>query len=107
MRFCFKCLRCGLRWEQTDRFADFCWQCGSFEVHRDYKAEGVGIGPGVRVSRDGTMLDQARLFLPDNDDFKGPGDPDGTKGARKWLDEHQPKESVGYNPLLDIERKSF
>lgn len=60
---------------------------------RDWKAEGVGVGSGVRVSRDGTLRDQARLFLPDNDEFKGPGDPDGTKGMREWRETHSPHET--------------
>lgn len=78
------------------------------DMVRDYRAEGVGVGAGVRVSRDGTNLDQARLFLPDNSEFAGPGDPDGKKGAREWLDSHEPKEAGGAtNPLLDIERRSF
>ncbi len=81
--------------------------CCDTDMGRDYRAESVGIGAGVRVSRTGTNLDQARLFLPDNSEFAGPGDPDGKKGAREWLDTHQPKESSGHNPLLEIERRSF
>ena len=63
-----------------------------FPVVRDYRAEGVGIGAGVRVSRTGTTQDLAHLFLPTNDEFKGPGDPDGTKGMREWRETHQPKD---------------
>lgn len=74
---------------------------------RDYRAESFGVGVGVRVSRDGTVRDQARLFLPGNDEFKGPDDPDGTKGAREWLESHQPKEKGGHNPLLETERNLF
>lgn len=58
---------------------------------RDYRAEAVGIGEGVRVSRTGTNIEQARLVLPNNGDFAGPGDPDGTKGMREWHDTHEPK----------------
>lgn len=80
---------------------------GGTDMVRDYKAEAVGVGTGVAMSRTGTARDQAQLFLPSNDEFKGPGDPDGTKGAREWLDSHAPKENGGHNPLLDIERRSF
>ena len=104
MTYCFKCIVCGAPTEGQTRVAPS--HCNS-TMKRDYRAESVGVGSGVRVSRDGTNLDQARLFLPDNSEFAGPGDPDGKKGAREWLDTHQPKESGGHNPLLDIERRSF
>lgn len=75
---------------------------------RDYKAEGVGIGSGVRVSRDGLVSDQARLFLPTNDDFKGPGDPDGTKGMAQWRESHAPRPG-NKKPFWpgEVERKVF
>jgi len=57
---------------------------------RDYRAEAVGIGAGVRVSRAGTMKDQRELFLPTNRDFAGNGDPDGTKGMREWRENNAP-----------------
>lgn len=103
--YCYKCPECGNTYEAR-QYAGVICVCGE-ECNRDYRAESVGIGTGVRVSRTGTNLDQARLFLPGNEEFKGPGDPDGKKGAREWLDTHQPKESGGHNPLLDIERRSF
>lgn len=62
-------------------------------MRRDYGAEGVGLGSGVKVSRDGTVRDSAALFLPDNRDFAGPGDPDGNKGMREWREEHTPRDS--------------
>lgn len=111
MAYCFKCPQCGY-WLETP-IRDPAPTCASdahdleYTMRRDYRAEGVGLGSGIKVSRDGTVLDQARLFLPDNDEFAGPGDPDGTKGAREWLESHQPKESKGHNPLLEIERRSF
>ena len=74
---------------------------------RDWRAEGLVVGTGARVSRSGTVRDQARLFLPDNNEFAGPGDPDGKKGARKWLETHQAKESGGSTPLLEIDREVF
>lgn len=114
--YCFKCRHCGATYTSPDRVLeglrsygapkDSCVVCDTTLV-RDYKAEAVGVGTGVAMSRTGTVRDQAQLFLPSNDEFKGPGDPDGTKGAREWLDSHAPKENGGHNPLLDIERRSF
>jgi hypothetical protein len=76
---------------------------------RDYQREAVGIGSGVRVSRDGTESDINKLFLPGNDEFVGPGDPDGTKGMREWHDTHQPKEGAGDRGKVPgrIEKRSF
>lgn len=108
--YCYKCPQCSFMLERSNRDPydpDPCPACGSGTLRRDYRAESVGVGSGVRVSRTGTNLEQARLFLPDNREFAGPGDPDGKKGAREWLDTHQPKESGGNNPLLEIERRSF
>jgi len=62
-------------------------------MRRDYGAEGVGLGSGVKVSRDGLVADQAALFLPSNKDYAGPGDPDGNKGMRKWRDSHGPRDT--------------
>lgn len=92
--YCFKCPKCGATAEDTS--SDSVMFCGgplhvNARLVRDYRSEAVGVGAGVRVSRDGTQADQARLILPDNKDFKGPGDPDGTKGMRKWHSQFQPK----------------
>lgn len=78
-------------------------------MRRDYSSEGVGIGAGVRVSRTGTVADQARLVLPTNADFKGPSDPEGTKGMREWHDTHVPAASSqrGIQVPGHIERRSF
>lgn len=114
--YCFKCPRCGQRAETSSRDVEpFCMACadrtpndsGVFMV-RDYRAEGVGLGSGVKVSRDGTNLDQARAFLPSNENFKGPGDPDGTKGMREWHERFEPR-ADNPRPIVPgrIERRSF
>lgn len=102
--YCFKCPQCGTSFESIHREARHCNVPGL----RDYRAEAVGIGSGVRVSRDGTRMDQARLFLPDNKDFAGPGDPDGTKGMRDWHEKFEPR-SDNPSPVVPgrIERKTF
>jgi len=113
MTYCFKCPNCGAKYESSYRTA-YCTECGDgevviFEMVRDYRAELVGVGTGVRVSRDGTESEIAALFLPDNDEFVGPGDPDGTKGMRKWHETHQPKEGAGDRSMVPgrITRRSF
>lgn len=108
MTYCFICTACGTRQEAQSRtLGNYVCYCGG-TWRRDYRAEAVGIGSGVKVSRDGTKLDQARLFLPDNSDFKGPGDPDGTKGMRDWHESFEPRAD---NPAPTvpgrIERHSF
>lgn len=75
----------------TSREAPFCGSCGSFSVRRDYQAEAVGLGSGVKMSRDGTLGDQARMFLPEAKDFAKPGDPDGIKGLNNWNETHGPR----------------
>jgi hypothetical protein len=75
-------------------------------MRRDYATENVGVGSGVRVSRDGTNKDIDRLFMPDNKDFAGPGDPDGYKGMRNWRETHLPKDD-NYKPRWpgEVEKK--
>lgn len=68
---------------------------------------GFGVGSGVKVSRDGTDHELAELFLPNNDEFISPSDPDGTKGMRNWHETHRPKEGAGDRSLVPgrIDRK--
>jgi len=117
MTFCFVCDFCGYRVETAVRDpAPYCCHglspiCGEdleTPMRRDWRVEGVGVGSGVRVSRTGTSLDQACLFLPDNDEFKGPDDPDGTAGMRRWREGHTPRED-NPNPAWPgtVERKVF
>lgn len=110
MTYCFRCSSCGAGFTLPVRDAGetVCPSCGACCIQRDYRAENVGVGSGVRVSRDGTKRDQARLFLPTNDDFKGPGDPDGVKGMRAWHDRFEPAKG---NPrpvnVGDIDKRVF
>jgi hypothetical protein len=70
--------------------------CGEGAIVRDYRAENVGV-VGLELMKAereaGSKEAYDRLFLPHNDDFKGPGDPDGTIGMRAWRDNHQPRPS--------------
>jgi hypothetical protein len=105
MVFVFKCKVCGARAEVPSRDAPICCEA---QMVRDYRAEGVGLGSGVRASREPNIHEQAALFLPTNDDFKGPGDPDGTKGMRAWREAHGPREGnkKPYWPG-EVEKKVF
>lgn len=92
MTYCFVCWVCKFRWESRfNESSPMCPKCGS-EARRDYRTEGVGVGSGVRVSRDGLIADQARDFLPTNEEMAGPGDPDGTTGIREWREQHAPQD---------------
>lgn len=106
--YCYRCKDCGQALTGTDReLNDGAVHCVT-PIIRDYRAEAVGLGHGVKVSRDGTLADQKRLFLPDNDEFKGPGDPDGKKGMREWHENFAPKAD---NPrpvnVGEIEKRVF
>lgn len=108
MTFCFRCPFCEFRVETQTRVPEpLCPLHGASTV-RDWKAEGVGVGSGVKVSRDGLLADQARVFLPTNTEMAGPGDPDGTKGMRDWREKHAPK-ADNRKPFWpgEVERKVF
>ena len=80
-------------------------------LKRDYRGEAIGVGQGVRVSRasgiEGGGQNDWRDFLPSTDDFKGPSDPDGTKGLRKWRDEHKPANAKARHPEEHLLRRSW
>lgn len=103
--YCFKCRNCGDTW--TSAAAEYECFCTQPDVVRDYRAEGVGIGGGVKVSRDGTLRDQAELFLPTNRELAGPGDPDGTKGMREWRETHSPKSEKNHVWPGEVEKTTF
>lgn len=111
MTYCYKCEACGATAESgradlaPTRFGA-CDRCGGRFI-RDYRAEAVGLGAGVRVSRDGTDYERAQLFLPSNADLATPEDPTGRKGAADWLERFQPETSRTKNPLLETEKVSF
>lgn len=75
-------------------------------MKRDWKREAVGIGSGVRASRE-TLSDAGyrELFLPSAKDYAGPGDPTGQKGLREWREEHTP---VSKRPVeVELEKTQF
>lgn len=105
--YCYRCPDCGAALTGTDRELNVGAIHCETPIKRDYRAEGVGIGGGVRVSRDGTLRDQAELFLPTNKELAGPGDPDGTKGMRTWREEHSPKDAKKHVWPGEVERTTF
>jgi hypothetical protein len=62
-------------------------------MKRNYKAEGMTANMReLRREREGI---NAALVLPTAADYKGPTDPDGTKGLRQWNEDHSPKGHSG------------
>ena len=95
MTYCWKCRTCGGQTTNNDHSTTPEHNCemGTPDVIRDYAAENVGIGAGVRESRtEMTTSGYRDLFLPTAEDMAGPDDPDGQKGLRKWAEEHTPKD---------------
>lgn len=107
MTYCYTCRECGQTREVPGGAKLVFCTNDDTPMRRDYRAEAVGLGTGVRVSREGTDRDRAELFLPSNRDLAGPGDPDGKKGAAEWLERFQPETSKTKNPLLETEKVSF
>lgn len=88
--YCFRCPECNERFQVSSRDTRECSQ--GHEMVRDYQAENVGVQvAALKTEREEGKEGLKRLFLPHNDDFKGPGDPDGTAGMRQWRETHQPK----------------
>ena len=91
--YCFRCTNCGATGSFASReVPEWCGYCETASVIRDYRAENVGVAVvGLQREREvGGSEAMKRLFLPHNDDFKGPGDPDGVKGMREWRENNQP-----------------
>lgn len=55
MTYCFRCKSCGAQFTLSvpEAGETTCSKCGECCIIRDYRAEGVGIGQGVRESRNG------------------------------------------------------
>jgi hypothetical protein len=76
---------------------------------RDYRAEAVGVNvEGLKREREHSVEEYAAKFLPSNDDFAGPRDPEGKKGMAKWREEHAPGDG-NKRPHWpgEVERSSF
>jgi hypothetical protein len=92
--YCWRCRSCGASTISNEPHDPPAHNCDlEPDVKRDYAAENVGIGTGVRESRMEMSTSGYRdLFLPTAEDMAGPDDPDGQKGLRKWAEEHTPKD---------------
>jgi predicted nucleic acid-binding Zn-ribbon protein len=107
MTYCFKCNACGAAFQLSDREAPGCYECGE-PLTRDWRAENVGIGSGVRESkREMTTSGYRDLFLPTADDFASTDDPSGQKGLRNWAETHGPKEGNTRPVYPEMERQVF
>lgn len=81
---------------------------GDAALLRDYKAEAVGIGSGVRESRSELSSSGYRdLFLPSEADLSSKDDPTGEKGMKEWMAEHEPKEGNKHPILPERTKHSF
>lgn len=105
--YCFKCRECGSRFELSSLSVPGCYQCGA-PLTRDYRGEGASFNEAtLRRTRDGNAAYRDQ-FLPTMKDFESPSDPDGSKGIRKWNDEHSPHKDASGTPLRpEIKRRSW
>ena len=96
--------------------ATYSWRCQESDC-REITHGSITVGPVAPICHDQPMLrdyraDRLQLsihdlhqsnrvghnaahFLPDAEYYKSPTDPDGTKGLRKWNEEHIPKGHSG------------
>ncbi len=88
--YLWKCLECG-RKVRAVRYVDGRICAGGHKMVRDYRSENVGLGTGVRASREPTKAEAEALFLPSGDDLATPADPTGQKALREWNETHGPK----------------
>lgn len=107
--YCWKCPTCGQRFT-TQRLGlneDTHPGCEA-PIVRDYRAEGASFNEAtLRRTRDGNRA-YRDMFLPTAKDFESPSDPDGSKGIRKWNDEHTPHSDASGTPLRpEIKRRSW
>lgn len=106
--YCFKCPD-GHAWTQETNIGTLCAEpdCHMSAI-RDWRAEAVGIGSGVRESRNEFTTSGYRdLFLPTADDMRTPEDPSGQKGLREWAETHGPKADNKRPVYPEMERKTF
>jgi len=69
-------------------------ECHGSPMLRDYRADSP-VFATAELRKTNRVGHDASLFLPDTKYFESPADPDGTKGMRKWNEEHEPKGHSG------------
>lgn len=108
--YCYRCSVCGEPWVTThwNLAGEECFACERGAFRRDYRAEGASFNEAtLRRTRDGNAAYRDQ-FLPTMKDFESPSDPDGSKGIRKWNDEHSPHKDASGIPLRpEIKRRSW
>src|SRR6266498_847324 len=94
--YCFRCPDCDQALTGNDlELNQGAIHCSS-PIVRDYRAEAVGLSGMVQLKRErevGGASAMKSLFLPDNSEFAGPGDPDGSTGMARWRETHGPKDT--------------
>lgn len=110
MEYCYVCTSCGATGTSlsNQNAGAGCPECPEGTLRRDWKAEGVGIGSGVRESkRELSDSGYRELFLPTESDLSSVDDPTGEKGMQEWMDEHEPKEGNKRPILPERTKHSF
>jgi hypothetical protein len=111
MTYCFKCDTCGASWEHSSQQLGLhpVNGCGQPRVLRDYRAEAASpqVANLKREREAGGRSAVRDMFLPTAKDYESPSDPDGSKGIRKWADEHAPADGNKRPDYPDMPKKSF
>lgn len=104
--YCLVCTSCGATGTSFSNTLETpCPECGG-QLRRDWRAEGVGIGSGVRESRvELSPSGYRELFLPTEAELSTADDPTGQKAMKEWMDEHEPKEG-NKHPILPERTKT-
>jgi hypothetical protein len=100
----------GHRFQSRERGLDQCPKpdCPTPTARRDWRAEGVGIGEGVRESRKEMSNSGYRdLFLPTAEDMMSADDPTGQKGLREWAETHGPREDNKRPMYPEMDKRVF
>ena len=115
MTYLFTCRLCGYVVETNVREpVPWCKHPGGPRaaiepMSRDYRAEAASpqVANLKREREAGGPSAVRDMFLPTAKEYESPSDPDGSKGIRKWAEEHQPADGNKRPSYPDIPKKSF
>jgi hypothetical protein len=122
MTYVFTCRDCGYQVETNVREPApthfHSWKPGAKKnpqprrevvMQRDYRAESSSpLVANLKREREAGGRSAVRdMFLPTAKDYESPSDPDGSKGIRKWAEEHAPADGNKRPDYPDIPKKSF
>jgi len=113
MTYVFTCPECGRYVETSVREPSPSCACKKMahptEMARNYRAEAASpqVANLKREREAGGRSAVRDMFLPTAKDYESPSDPDGSKGIRKWADEHAPADGNKRPDYPDMPKKSF